>query len=267
MYLSTDATLGAGDTPSSGSTTARTTALAGGTSYTVSKSATVPLAAPGSYYLIVNADSANAIVEPNETDNTKAVPFQVLAPDLVASSLVAPPTIANGDRVVLSWTVDNIGSAIASGTWTDKVYLSSDTTWDVADTYVGQVTRTNTSLAAGTSYAVSTTFQFPKSYAEGPAYLIVAADNNANIFEASEANNYRALSVTMTRADFVVDAFTTQSSAPGELVPMSWTVRNAGTGTAHGQWNTSGTDTYRWYDRVISRRMARGTSATSTSAR
>ena len=33
-------------------------------------------------------------------------------------------------------------------------------------------------------------------------------------------------------------------------MPLAWTVRNAGTGTAQGQWYTSGTDSYRWYDKV-----------------
>ncbi|HEY5921606.1 MAG TPA: CARDB domain-containing protein, partial [Kofleriaceae bacterium] len=249
VYLSSDATLGAGDVLLAGSPTARITPVLGGTSYTVTKTATVPFALPGNYHLIVKTDSGNGILETIETDNTTAVPFEVLAPDLRPTSLVAPLTISNGNIIALSWTIDNAGNATAGGTWTDKIYLSNDPTWDLTDTFVGQATRTT--LAAGASYTTNATFQFPKSYPEGPAYLLVAADNNGNVFEGSEANNVYALSITATRPDFVVDAFTPPPTAgAGELVSFSFTVRNAGTGTAHGQWNSAGTNTYRWYDRL-----------------
>ena len=111
--------------------------------------------------------------------------------------------------------------------------------------------RHNTPLAAGASYSVNATLQFPTTIANGTYQLLFVSDANADVSEQNEANNVYARPINIGRADLVVDAFTAPPTpANGELVALSFTVRNAGTNTANGQWSTSGTDTYRWNDRV-----------------
>ncbi|NUQ61376.1 MAG: S8 family serine peptidase [Pirellulales bacterium] len=54
------------------------------------------------------------------------LPITIGAPDLLVTDISLPADGLIGDEVLLSWTVTNLGTAIATGSWTDRVYLSSD---------------------------------------------------------------------------------------------------------------------------------------------
>ena len=232
-----------------------------GASYTTAAKFQLPAGANGSWFLLAVVDKSGDINEQSETNNTFAVPLTIGRADFVVDAFTGPATAANGERVALSWTVRNAGTHLAhgklytSGTdsyrWHDRVYLSVDATWDAADTFVGEVARVNAPLAAGATYTTNATMQLPKVYAEGATHLIVVADKLGDVSELREDDNAFVIPLTVLRSDLVAESFTAPAeAAPGELISLSWTARNIGNGTAHGALYTSGTDSYRWYDKV-----------------
>jgi hypothetical protein len=70
--------------------------------------------------------------EPGEDVFTAS--FTIELPDLWLDpadpgSLVAPDTAVFGDPIEVAWTTGNAGNATATGTWTDRLYLSATPTW------------------------------------------------------------------------------------------------------------------------------------------
>jgi subtilase family serine protease len=80
LYLSTDATLGASDVML-GTSHGHTADLSPNATHSHSKSIAVPAGtAPGSYYVLVQADAFAAVSEASETNNVSAVPLSVSGP-------------------------------------------------------------------------------------------------------------------------------------------------------------------------------------------
>jgi hypothetical protein len=148
VYLSTDAALDGADTFVGNWSTANQYALAAGASYTTTTTMQLPAVAAGSYYLILKTDySGNRAYETSEANNTYAVPLTIGTADLTVASFTAPTSAGPQQLVNLTWTVQNGGTAAATGSysggccgdfrWYDGVYLSADATLDGADTFVG----------------------------------------------------------------------------------------------------------------------------------
>jgi hypothetical protein len=96
---------------------------------------------PGSYYFIVKSDSANAVLEENESNNPLSSAAASVAglpgggapatrPDIAVSDLVAPSETISGQTFAVSWTLTNQGDAATDRTWYDAVYLSRDQVFD-----------------------------------------------------------------------------------------------------------------------------------------
>jgi YD repeat-containing protein len=75
VYLSSDQTCCAGDTALA--TVSHTAALAPGASYAQTKSVTIPVRPPGSYFLILKVDAGGAVYEANESNNLRVVPLTI----------------------------------------------------------------------------------------------------------------------------------------------------------------------------------------------
>src|SRR3546814_20202117 len=58
--------------------------------------------------------------------------------DIQVVDIVVPDNKRPGDEVTISWTVQNTSDIVASGRWTDALYLSRDATWDVGDKLLGR---------------------------------------------------------------------------------------------------------------------------------
>ena len=64
---------------------------------------------------------------------------QPLPSDLVVDTIDLPSSGATGGAITVSFTVRNQAGATAEGTWTDSVYLSTDSQWDLGDVLLGKV--------------------------------------------------------------------------------------------------------------------------------
>ncbi|HPM84808.1 MAG TPA: FG-GAP-like repeat-containing protein, partial [Candidatus Anammoximicrobium sp.] len=117
-----------------------------------------------------------------------------LSADL-AMSYVSPPQplfVQAGERVTVSWSVENRGAADFTGSWQDAVYLSDDPFLG-NDMVLGTVSHDGP-LAPGAHY--SATLEATAATAHGPKYVLVRA-NAAGSPEAVLANNVTASSMVL----------------------------------------------------------------------
>jgi Ca2+-binding RTX toxin-like protein len=203
----------------------------------LSETATLNLSAPanlaaGTYYVLARADANGYIGEASETNNTRARQITLRVPDLVISALsTVKAAYGPGEAVVVTATTANTGVGDAVGSYT-SFYLSRDAMLDAADTYLGY--DYVSPLATGLSESDTDTVYLPDDLALGTYYLIAAADGDRELSEASEANNSRAVQLTVGAPDLIVSALTTDKTvySAGETVKITATTKNAGVGGA-----------------------------------
>ncbi|MEL7407076.1 MAG: CARDB domain-containing protein [Cyanobacteria bacterium J06558_2] len=206
-----------------------------GTESTTDKNAEIPRTTIGDRYLLFVADSNNVQGETDETDNLIALPIKLTALDidLVVSDISAPLESFAGEEVEVVWTVTNNGSEDATGTWSDGIYLISDTSNIQAKENYFSYEFTGT-VAAGQSIERRQKITLPQTL-EGDFKIVVQTDVNDSLIEyGKEDNNLRVreasfTSILPTFANLQVSqviapvtAFSSQSTV------VEWTVTNVG---------------------------------------
>jgi hypothetical protein len=227
------------------------TNLVPGAAYTNSLTVTLPVNVQSNYYFIVEADGLDQVIEPGLKFNnvyTVTPPIYITLsqiPDLAVTSVTAPTEAYEGQPFSLTWTVQNIGTAPASGLWDDTVYLSLDQVFDpVTATYLGYVDRP-ANLAPGASYTNTASFLIPEGYS-GPYYVFVSSDANGAVYERGPLANGTAYSTNVMQVqllppvDLVAGTITIPANAtPGQNLTVTYTVSNQGSNTALGSWQDS----------------------------
>ncbi|GBC93975.1 hypothetical protein HRbin15_02477 [bacterium HR15] len=221
--------------------------LAPGQAYQQSATVSIPIVSPGEYYVLVMADDTGRVFEgDNEGDNIASVfPLQVGLPnvDLSVEGVDAPAEATAGLTAEIVWTVRNSGADATYRAWGDVVILSRDLILDPSDLIVGSY-RHNQPLGAGESRTVRFTIQVP-AYLTGPYYVFVVTDYGNELSETDETNNRgvdtQSMVITVAPpADLVVESISVPASgSPGTPMLIQWTVRNAGSNAAQGEWYDS----------------------------
>jgi len=159
-----------------------------------------------------------------------AVVSDDLPPDLVVLSASAPATGGADADIVVTDTTKNQGTGTAAASVT-AVYLSSNTSFDAADLFLG--TRAVPRLASAATSQASTSLHIPAGTATGSYYVLVRSDWNDQVPESAEANNVKASGTIKIGPDLAVSALVTPSSAvPGGTFTVTDTIQNQGGGTA-----------------------------------
>ena len=232
LYISPSPTCCAGAMPLG--TWPSPTALAPHASYQQTKSITVPTLAAGSYYLIVWTNATGSLHEEDDDNSRLAIPLTITTSDLVPTALSAPASAVTGQGITVSWTVKNAGTGPTLGTWADTLHLSPTPTCCAGATLLGRWERT--ALAAGASYVQTKGLTVPNLVAGG-YHLILRTDVDDTVFEASEANNERAMPVAITTPDLVPIALAAPAAATTQqAITVSWTVKNQGTAATARTW-------------------------------
>jgi len=126
-----------------------------------------------------------------------SIPFMLHAqPDLVAVGLSAPAEAVSEHRISVSWTVESRGDGVVAASWYDRVYWSTNDTWDANDPSLDTCTR-NQAIAAGSNYVATASFTGP-TVMPGTYYLIARADAYDSLHETDEANNTVSRSIIIT---------------------------------------------------------------------
>ncbi|MHC5916452.1 MAG: Calx-beta domain-containing protein, partial [Nostoc sp.] len=167
-------------------------------------------------------------------------------PDLVVSNIVAPSTAQSGQTIDITWTLTNQGNTTASGTWSDRAYLSDNETIG-NDLPLGTFAFTGT-IAPGASINRTQSVILPLELS-GDRRIVVQTDALNQISErlGTENNNTsiddRAINVNLSPyPNLKVSSVTAPTTAfSGQETLVKWVVTNTGNGN---------TNTPLWYDRV-----------------
>jgi subtilase family serine protease len=183
FYLSTNISLDAADIRIQ---TARTVPPLGPNEWsTAPTTVTLPAVAPGTWYLIANADDGKAAGETTETNNTRFTTIAI-GPDLTFVAVTAPGSAVSGTSITVNETVRNIGAGDAPATVV-RFYLSNNSVFDAADVPLA-ASREVPALASNTQSGGATSVPLP-SGTTGSFYLLVVADGTNAVAESSEGNN------------------------------------------------------------------------------
>ncbi|MUH00351.1 hypothetical protein F7734_52020 [Scytonema sp. UIC 10036] len=266
IYLSSDRDFQSWlDTPLGGETINNQTPLAADASYTIKdKVITIPTTAKGPQYLLFVADRSGSWSYPrqqetNELNNVYAVPIQINTPDLLmesASIAGNKSTVIIGEQISVSWTVKNQGGYPSEANWVDRIYISSDKSWDDSDAYVYSVfIDEQTPLVANNgTYSIDNKVITIPTTMTGERYLLFITDATGNPrdqignqSESDETNNTYAVPIEIKAPDLTVKeagrpnpGTTTWTASWGQEIPVFWTVENTSDAAAPANW----------YDRV-----------------
>jgi subtilisin family serine protease len=226
FYLSTNNTLessdillGAREVP----------ALAAGASHSGSTTITIPGGtAPGTWYVIAQADGEGVLVETSETNNKYARSLNV-GPDLDITAFSAPTVAAAGQSIVVTDTTKNQGAGAADPSQT-RFYLSTNGTLEPADALIGS--RSVPALAAGASSSGSATVTIPQGTTAGTWYIVAMADGEGVVPEAVETNNIYARSIKIGPDLDITSLSAPAAASAGQSIVVTDTTKNQGGGQA-----------------------------------
>ncbi|RLC09862.1 MAG: hypothetical protein DRH43_07505, partial [Deltaproteobacteria bacterium] len=206
--------------------------LNSGESYTASITVQVPYKS-GTHFIFVTDRSGNQ-PETHEDNNGFVLPITInyTPPDLVVTAAsVVSGTVASGEQIDVSWTVENQGAGSAYGYWYDYVYLSYDDTYDDSDCYLNSFYNYYAGLEPNQVYTMTRTVSIPSNRVGN--YLLFVTDPDNSQEESNEENNTFALAVEMLSPDLVVtsasvDKSTLGSDYSGRTVEITYRVENQG---------------------------------------
>ncbi|MBI4698003.1 MAG: DUF1566 domain-containing protein [Nitrospirae bacterium] len=190
LYFSTNSTWDAADTYLGERSIPQ---LSPGLTDTGSTFVTIPAVTPKYYYIIAKADADSAVAELLEANNYMSKTIKI-GPDLIALTLTAPTSAAMGSTITITESVRNDGGGDA-GASTTRLYLSTNSTWDAGDTYLGE--RVVPALAAGVTSSGSTNVAIPSGITAGTYNIIELLDAGLAVAETSETNNNRYRLITI----------------------------------------------------------------------
>lgn len=212
--------------------------LGPGASYTDSVSVTVPgNIATGNYFLLFAANDNDGQLESDASTDTNDVIVDAItlsAPDLVVTSISGPASGFTSQSVLVSWNDQNNGTALATGSWEDKVYAAADAQGD-NPTLLGSFTF-NGALAIGASLQRTIPVALPST--SGTYWFMVQTNASRTVAEATNFDNNtlvssQAIQIQPTPLpNLQVSSVTAPSSAfSSQQTVVSWQVTNVGTGS------------------------------------
>jgi subtilase family serine protease len=153
-----------------------------------------------------------------------------LPPDLMLTAISAPTLVAAGSTITVNATTKNQGAGPAPESVT-AFYLSTNSTWDAADVYLGE--RAVSGLAPAANEASATLLELPATTAAG-TYIVLGKADAANVVaESQESNNVRASSSMKVGPDLLIAALSVpQTASAGETLLVTETTKNQGAASA-----------------------------------
>ncbi|MBI5388491.1 MAG: hypothetical protein HZA90_27820 [Verrucomicrobia bacterium] len=219
--------------------------LPAGATGSVTNTLIVPSSLDGTFYFIVAADSLYQFYEgAGETNNTFITTntISISAPDLQVQSVTAPSAAQFGSTVDVTWVVKNTGSASASQVWSDRLYLTTNSS-SLAGATVLRTLPARGALGPEASYTNTQPVTLPQQAGmlPGTYFILAATDWNNTQPESNEANNLGSRTVNLTLGPLpdlrVTQAIAPPTATPGQPVPLVWAAANQGTAAATGRWS------------------------------
>ncbi len=139
-------------------------------------------------------------------------------PDLAVGDIIVPSSGQIDARANVTFTVSNSGPVPASGTWVDRIFISSDNQLG-GDILAGAHTNT-APLASGSAYVRTVSITLPAD--PGLYHIIVVTDADNQVVEGSERNNVISIAQIDVQPNYRATVETAIVTAPcGTLVPIT----------------------------------------------
>lgn len=225
-------------------------------SYQTSMSVLIPVTASGYFYVHVEVDSSNTVMESygegnnigRSQDGVEIPQVSSLELNVEINSANLPSVLLAGQTLLIEYDVSNTGEVnVGTDSWVDGVYLTSMPTASrdvIIDSGIllTQVLN-NRQLTTGDRYSVSVNVTVPYSVNE-LMYIVIVVDINENLGDASkiEGSSY---SLTMTPISIedgplsdliILPTSDSLSFRGGEPAMIPYTVQNKGENSAMGLW-------------------------------
>ncbi|MGB6300739.1 MAG: putative Ig domain-containing protein, partial [Rivularia sp. (in: cyanobacteria)] len=211
--------------------------------------------ADGDYRVIIVTDERDDIYEGTFENNNQGVSTGKLTigrVDLTPKIIEVDTNPTSGDKITLRYEVTNNGSSATSGTWVDKIYLSTDSpeNFSYSDRDLIKTIQHDTGLTDKQSYSKDAEIDLPLDIS-GERYLYVVTDATNNIGELNATNDaeentvHQKLQIELAEyADLAVSDITVTEDTIGNpaTINVGWKVTNIGTGAGK---------TDQWVDRII----------------
>lgn len=242
-YLSTDRVLDGADSLVFTATTP-VSVPAGATFVSSGAAVANPVPPPGQYYVLVEADHTNVVVEcvpvvagcGPESNNvgSSSAPF-IKGLDLSATSISGPTSAGPNSNITVNVKWANIGSDVAPSPVQFKIWLSADAVLgNDFNLYTG-----SRNVTGGQGFDENLSIAVPANVPGGDLYYLLEVDSSAAIAEVREDNNVAASSgkVAMQQAELAadgVDFVDVVTGAPtrvgyfGQTGRFTVVIRNAG---------------------------------------
>lgn len=224
---------------------------------------TLPNGIFGNYYVYVRTDKNDNIFEnTNENNNTNSNNFLLLlSPSADLQVTYISPLIDSvfaGTYLPITITISNTGQSLAAATWKDKIFISVDSVWNPNKVMALDSFDRVLDINDGNSYTSSTSVNIPMLSLIVPSldsnsicYLYIVTDYDDDVYEHGVANTNN---ITRSEPFYVaslppvdmkmINAITsTDSSAAGQQILVTWTTQNIGNKTDY--WNYQF-----WYDAI-----------------
>lgn len=192
----------------------------------------------------------DALAGMSQDELSKVVNFDTginttLAPDLaVLDQITVPSTVAPGQTISVSWTVQNQSRGTALGGWVDYVYLSDDAVLDANDTRLASQSKSFYSPGLPSNGQYTNTLNnvyIPLNTTIDGKHLLFTTGRSASYSYQDDPylnNNVRAVQIGVQNPDLVISS--SPQAAPlvlGQPMSFSWTVTNQGqAGTSASFW-------------------------------
>ncbi len=174
----------------------------------------------GDYYLVLQVDGYDMIVESNKANNVLAIPFTVSASDLSVLAFEAPSTVMGPAKpqVTVVWEVTNRGGGPAAN-WYDALYVSTNSAYDYTATIISVWPEAGP-LAAGATYWRTNTVSVPVTKS-GTYYLIFITDLVAAMMQPGVGNHVASAPLVFTLAPPGTFAVTPAAGPHGSISPST----------------------------------------------
>jgi hypothetical protein len=237
-----------------------------GHSYTTDATFTISTNLVGKYYVFIKVNSTNQLLE-QVTSNNMLRSAQTLTiivpetPDMELRDFGAPTIATAADTITINFSVINEGGVHIRGNWSDRVWISPDSTINISQNtgsgMLGPNARAGAqyyhyqdTLLSDSSYFGALDLIIPHTF-YGKYYLRAVADDQNQIFETASTNNLNddpadTIEVILRPpADLVVTSITPPASAlAGTPMMVGWTVQNQGLNPPYFPLETY------WYDNI-----------------
>ena len=135
------------------------------------------------------------------TDDTAVTAtFTASVKDLAIVSLgVSPGSVTAGSSVTVSYSVKNQGTTQVTETYTERIYLSLNSTLETSgDTLLATTPGHRSALGANATFAYSQPITIPAGTVPGNHYILVQADAFGTVAEVNKGNNVSAIAIAIT---------------------------------------------------------------------